>query len=191
MNNLRITGILGFRSLWIDGIPQSGGLYNKIWKKVLHQLESRTLNNILMLGLGGGTAAKHLLREHPQAHITAVEINPEVVGIAKRHFLSLRELGKLNIVTEDAKIWVKKDTAVYDLIVVDLYLQNHNPPFARTKTFLKKIKNRLATKGCIVYNAAHPKDHEAEFTALYETCLSCFTVKTLHKGYEHHYLLLE
>ena len=43
-----------------NGLTQSGGIVESIWKSTLRQIKAKDINSILILGLGGGTLAKLL-----------------------------------------------------------------------------------------------------------------------------------
>src|SRR5512136_1411225 len=43
--------------------------------------------NVHMIGLGGGSLAKFVYHHFPAARVTAVEVNPQVVAIARQYFL--------------------------------------------------------------------------------------------------------
>ena len=59
------------------GITQSGGIVEDFWKETLKKIkhQSLTINNCLILGLGGGSAAKLVRKFWPEAKITGVDID--------------------------------------------------------------------------------------------------------------------
>ena len=42
--------------------------------------------DVLMIGLGGGSLAKFIRRHRPEVRVTAVEIDPRVIAAARTHF---------------------------------------------------------------------------------------------------------
>ena len=42
--------------------------------------------NVLMIGLGGGSLAKFVYHRMPQVQTTVIEINPQIVAMARDHF---------------------------------------------------------------------------------------------------------
>ena len=80
--------------------------------------------NVLLIGLGGGTLAKFLLRHYPQCQVDAVERRAGVVEIARTYF-GLPEDGRLRIHVSDANAWVEtqaqQQAGLYDLILIDAY----------------------------------------------------------------------
>src|SRR3990167_8603768 len=68
----------------VEGLTQSGGVVENIWKQTLRKVKSKkeegitrsAIKRCLILGLGGGTAAKVIRKLWPEAKITGVEIDP-------------------------------------------------------------------------------------------------------------------
>lgn len=117
-----------------EGLTQSGGIVETIWKSTLKQIKKSDIKNILILGLGGGTLAKLLRKKYPDAKITGVEIDPIMVELGKKYL----ELDKYNI---DIKI---EDTnkfkfGEYDLVIVDMYSGDNFPKEFESDEFLKKL----------------------------------------------------
>ena len=102
-----------------NGLTQSGGIVETIWKQTLRKLriKKEEIRNILILGLGGGTVAKLLRKKYPKAKIVGVEIDPVMIELGKKYL----NLDKYNIdfkITDATKIKIKE----YDLVIVDMYL---------------------------------------------------------------------
>jgi spermidine synthase len=75
---------------------------------------------ILILGLGGGSVARLARALAPDAEIVGVELDPEVVRLARAHF----ELDALDIQVEiaDALGWLEKAKGRYDAILEDVFI---------------------------------------------------------------------
>src|SRR3990170_5522991 len=78
----------------VEGLTQSGGIVGGIWMKTLKKVKSEKfkIKSCLILGLGGGTAAKIAKSLWPEAEITGVEIDPIMVELGIR-YLSLEVSG--------------------------------------------------------------------------------------------------
>ncbi len=101
--------------------------------------------DILILGLGGGILANVL--ERYSHSITGVEIDPRIMGCAKKYFgLS----PKVKAVCEDAQWWIQKDTNKYDVIIMDLFNGEEPPAYLLTKENFERIKSRLMKKNAIL-----------------------------------------
>lgn len=106
--------------MWVGGYEQSGPLVEEVWKKALKALDF-TPKNILILGLGCGSAAKVISKKFPTAKITGVEIDPVMIKIGKKYF-GLGKIPNLKITCADALNFVKKTKQKFDLILVDVYV---------------------------------------------------------------------
>ncbi len=118
------------------GLTQSGGIVESIWRSTLRQIKSAEyiVQNILILGLGGGTLAKLLRKKYPNAKITGVEIDPIMIELGKKYL----DLDKYNIdiKIQDAR---KFKFGKYDLVIVDMYNGDNFPKEFESDEFLKKL----------------------------------------------------
>ena len=80
------------------------------------------VRHVLLLGLGAGNLHTYLLKKYPKLHIDTIEINPEVVQVAKKHF-NLPNTKRLRIFTEDVKKFIQ-EVHNYDIVIVDVYDEN-------------------------------------------------------------------
>lgn len=117
-----------------NGLTQSGGIVESVWKSTLRQIK-KNCENILILGLGGGTLAKLLRKKYPSARITGVEIDPLMIELGKKYL----DLDNFDI---DIKITGarKFKFAKYDLVIVDMYNGDNFPKEFEKETFLKKLR---------------------------------------------------
>lgn len=81
--------------------------------------------NILVIGLGGGSLVKFLLHHFPDCHIDVVEYREDVVKVAHGYFKVPSDEARLNIHVGDGYLFTHdrfyKADANYDLILVDAY----------------------------------------------------------------------
>lgn len=145
------------------GLPQSGGLAKTIWEKSLKHVseEYKTPNSILILGFGGGGIAQIVKKLWPDTKIYGVDIDPVMVELGKK-YLKWEETGA-RVFVEDAIKFVKKikkDPTVYklqpntrfDIVCVDMYVQDKVPKQFNTKTFIKSIKSITSKNGLSIFN---------------------------------------
>jgi spermidine synthase len=144
---------LGRHTLYVGNIPQSGGIVRGIWKKGIGNLRIQSPAKVLLLGLGGGSVITLLKKKWPGSTIIAVEIDPEIITIAKTYF-GLNNTPGLEIINDDALKVVQKETKLgsFDLIILDLYLGQVLPDFAEREDFLAGLKGLLTKKGVLVAN---------------------------------------
>jgi len=110
-----------------------------------------TPKNILVVGLGGGTVTRTLRMIYPDAEITNVEFDPEIVTVAKQYF-SYTEDAKMKLVVEDARRWLRGTTEQFDMILLDAYHGGYIPFHLTTREFLEIVRERLAPGGVVCSN---------------------------------------
>jgi spermidine synthase len=75
---------------------------------------------VLLLGLGGGSAARVVRAVAPGARIVAVEIDPRVVRLAREWF-DLDALG-VEVVVADAREYLTRARARFDAVLEDVFV---------------------------------------------------------------------
>jgi len=110
---------------------------------------------ILILGLGGGSVARLARAFAPEAEILGVELDPDVVRLARRH-LGLDELG-IGVEVADALEWLERPRGRtrYDAILEDVFVGRgddvHKPDWIPDPGHRLAIE-RLARGGLLVSN---------------------------------------
>jgi spermidine synthase len=109
------------------------------------------VGSILEIGLGGGLTAMYAHRTLPQARITAVEIDPNVVTMAKKHF-GVVEDARMKLVVADGRKFVAESKDKYDVVFVDAYRGTWVPETLTTVQFFQMVKARLNPGGVVAQN---------------------------------------
>jgi len=110
------------------------------------------LEKLLLIGLGGGRTSWYLHHYFPDLDVTAVELDPKVVEVAKRYF-DIREEPGFQIATGDGRAYVMRHSeAVYDIIALDAYRGPFVPFHLLTTEFYALLESRLAPGGVVVQN---------------------------------------
>ncbi len=149
----------GKYSLSVDNLTQSGGLLNSIWKKSLKiatsymftpsEVAGPQATRCLILGLGGGTAAKWIHHYWPKCKITAIEIDPVMIQLAKKYGYTKN----IKIITADAfKVIHKLPATSYSLILVDTYQGKDYPQAAKSLRTARQLKRLLTKPGFVIFN---------------------------------------
>jgi spermidine synthase len=108
--------------------------------------------SIYLAGLGGGRLALVLYHALPDATIHATEIDPEIVAIARRYF-GLPDDARIAVTIEDGRVYLERRTALHDLILVDVFLDNGYSPYRlATREFYALCRSRLRPGGVVVTN---------------------------------------
>lgn len=114
----------------------------------------------LFIGLGGGSAPARFLHDYPSlSSIDVVEIDPEVVAVAREYF-ALPSDPRLNVVAQDGRLFVEqaaREIAAgrarpYDLVVIDAYNSDAIPYHLTTREFLVKVRAILSPDGVVAAN---------------------------------------
>ncbi len=116
-------------------------------------------HRILLLGLGGGSLAKFLLRHFPESSIDAVEPARDVVEVARSHF-QLPASPSLEVYITDAVSFMgdaSRDSCSYDLVFIDVYDASGMVPDVIQTDFLAAARTRLSESGVLVLNLSRPQ----------------------------------
>jgi len=112
---------------------------------------ARNADHILEIGFGGGRTAWYLHRFLPNSQVTSVELDPDVLALAKKYF-GVKDEPNFSVATSDGRLYLKKSTQTYDVIMVDAYRGPFVPFHLLTKEFYDLLKSRLAPGGVLVQN---------------------------------------
>jgi len=108
-------------------------------------------SDILEIGFGGGRTAWYLHEFLPNSQITSVELDPDVVALAKKYF-GIRNDPHFNVVINDGRLFLNNNIRLYDFILVDAYRGPFVPFHLLTKEFYETVKNHLKPGGVIAQN---------------------------------------
>ena len=105
---------------------------------------------ILMVGLGGGSLAKFCHQHLPQAHITVVEINPQVIAL-RDDFLVPPDGPHFEVLQDDGARAVRRATGV-EVLLVDGFDATGMPEGLASQRFFDDCHDALAPGGLLVVN---------------------------------------
>lgn len=100
---------------------------------------------------GGGRTAWYHHRLLPRARITSVELDPEVLRLARAHF-GIRESTGFRLANADGRLFLAGDTGRYDIILIDAFRGASAPFHLATREFYQLAASRLRPGGVIVQN---------------------------------------
>lgn len=142
-DDVELIRFMGELRLDMGGLTQSGGVIEKIWSKALNDLTDKNFQpkTVLLLGLGAGSALKVIRKKYKDAKITAIEIDPVVIDIAKNYFSHVNDT-KTNVICEDAVDFLEYTPDSFDLVIVDCYQGYKVPKKLNSVSFIRKIKSQ-------------------------------------------------
>lgn len=154
--NIKVIKSLGFGTyIQVNGLTQSGGVVESIWRETLKKIKIDKIKTILILGLGGGTVAKILRKKYPNAKIVGIEIDPFMIGLGKKYL----KLDSLNVIIKIQDAY-KFNKGKFDLIVVDTYCGDKYPKKLESEIFFKNVNNLLSESGVIIFNRLFYKENK-------------------------------
>jgi spermidine synthase len=143
------------RALLINGALQ-GGISLKTHEpyvdfideldRISHAYEPHA-KDALLLGLGAGLLATRLSER--EMHVTAVEIDPDVVYAARKFFDLPSDI---DVRVADARSFLRTDRGKYDLIFLDVFAGENIPWYLNTVEMFRQVRSHLRPDGRLVIN---------------------------------------
>jgi spermidine synthase len=106
---------------------------------------------VLIIGLGGGTIPMFLRRHYPELTIDVVDIDPDVVRVAREYF-GFREDDRMRAHVADGRKFIEDCAEPYDLIMLDAFGSDSIPRHLTTREFLEATRRALAPGGVVMGN---------------------------------------
>lgn len=141
-----------FASYWRAGGAATGSVWDALVAPLLLLPPARR-RRVLVLGLGGGSAARLVRALAPPATIVGVERDRAVVAAARRHF-GLDALG-VEVVRGDALVLLARERRRFDLVIEDCFVgagRAERKPPGFPLPGLALAARRLAAGGVLAVN---------------------------------------
>ena len=113
------------------------------------------IDRVAVLGNAAGTLSRGYAEFFPRAWVDGVEIDRELSEIGRRYFGM--DNPRLRLHHEDARPFLRRTDARYDVIVVDAYRQPYIPFYLATREFFELARARLVPGGLVIVNVGHPE----------------------------------
>ena len=113
---------------------------------------------VAILGNAAGTTSRAYEQFFPQTRVDGVEIDAELSEIGRRYFDMNNP--RLQLYHEDARPFLRRIDARYDVISVDAYRQPYIPFYLTTVEFFETVRDRLTPGGVLIVNAGHPEGQD-------------------------------
>ncbi len=112
---------------------------------------------IVLIGLGGGSLIKFCHRRMPGTHLTAVELDPDVIAF-RDAFLVPPDDERLQILQADGAEYIANADKGIDVLLVDAFDRTGFAPSLANREFFDHAFAKLAGNGVLVINLAGEKD---------------------------------
>jgi len=137
--------------------------------------------NVLILGGGDGLAAREALKYNDIELIHLVDIDPEIVRIAKELPMLSRlnqkslESDRLTTYNEDAFSFINRPGIIYDRVIIDMP-DPHNEAINKlySREFYTMIKRRMSPEGILVTQSSSPFFTRQVFWSIENTLADVF-----------------
>lgn len=107
---------------------------------------------IALIGLGGGSIAKYIHRHLPDTHLTAVELNPQVIAAARSYFHLPPDDQRLAVLAADGAQFIAGREGELDVLLVDGYDARRIVAELASEAFYAACRSALAPGGVAVFN---------------------------------------
>jgi len=119
---------------------------------------SQAPRRVAILGNAAGTTSRAYEEFFPDARVDGVEIDSELSDIGRTYFDMNNP--RLHLYHEDARPFLRRIDARYDVISVDTYRQPYIPFYVTTREFFETVRDRLAPGGVLIVNVGHPEGED-------------------------------
>jgi len=132
---------------------------------------------ILILGTAAGSLVHFLRYHYPQADITAVDIDAELIErLLEMGILPAGDAG-LDYVYADASEYIARCEQRYDLVLFDIFNGVQSPAWLLAKKVIKQLRKLVTKQGALACNLIIDSDHD--FNLFYRDFRRVFDQRSL------------
>ena len=151
---------------------------HRVFRKALKKVRFENINSVLILGCGAGSIPSIIYKELDlNLNVDAIEIDQKVVELGNKYF-GLDQYSNMNVIVNDAMVYVESTDKKYDLILVDLFNGINVPQEFLTPPFFGKLKSRLNNDGQVLLNyVAYNHETKEQIDVIKELLTTSFSKK--------------
>lgn len=132
---------------------------------------------ILMLGTAAGSLLHFLRHHYPQAQISALDIDRELIDRLLELAILPAADNRLTYVCADAADYLQRVDLRFDLVLVDIFHGAQSPAWLLTKATIQRLHGLLTDQGALAFNLLVDSDHD--FRLFYRELRQQFQQQTL------------
>jgi spermidine synthase len=144
-----------------------GGLYElfKLFFKDVY-INWAKVENVLILGFGAGCIVPLIQRYKLDCNIVGVELDAKVIELGNKHF-GIDKLKNTFVINDSALNFIANTNQRFDLVIIDVYVDNMVPKEVETISFLQNLKKALNCDGIVIFNKLiHSKEIKSQIPVL-------------------------
>jgi spermidine synthase len=115
---------------------------------------------ILMLGTAAGSLLHFLLHHYPQAELTAVDIDAELIEKLLQLNILPPASDRLVYLYDDAANFIERSGRQFDLVLVDIFHGAQSPAWLLRKSSIERLYERTAAPGALAFNLLIDSEHD-------------------------------
>jgi len=117
-------------------------------------------SSVLILGFGLGSIPQMLEKNFKKSfYYTGVEIDEQVIYLAESYITHQLE-SSIQLIQAPAEIFVDTTSETFDMICIDIFINDKIPPNVLSYPFLESVKELLAPGGVVLFNHLANKTQE-------------------------------
>lgn len=136
--------------------------------------------NVLIIGGGDGGSSEEALKHPSVERVTLVEIDADVIKIAKEHFQAVHngvfDNPKLRIIIDDGIKFIRETREKFDLIALDLNDPIGPAAALYTTEFFQHCHQALSVEGLLTLHIGSPTAHPERVTELTQRLNGIFSI---------------
>ena len=110
------------------------------------------VRDVVIMGLGGGSIPKYIHHYHPHLTTRVVELNPQVISIARSHFCLPEDDERLRVIEGDGVQYIHDHPETTDLLMLDMFDGQGVPLNMYSQDFFDACRGALTHHGVLMIN---------------------------------------
>ena len=106
---------------------------------------------VLMIGLGGAGFHRLFTAAYPETLLQTVELDPKVYELCQSR-MNFKPTARTPVALMDGRLFVKRDRAKWDWLILDAFRGGFVPPHLKTEEFYRECAARLEDRGVFISN---------------------------------------
>ena len=150
--------------LTVNNYWQSGIYIERLLRLAFRQLKDTKImiKQVLLLGVGGGSAVK-IINEYCSPYlITGVELDSVMIDLGKKYFNLEKEKNFKPVIKDAAKYVRDYKGPLFDLVIMDIFIGCDLPSSCLNMKFVKNIERIMKNKGIFICNLSYLDRYKTE-----------------------------